>query len=296
MWGKEWNDTLIAGLGTAVERITDHPLIGGGVAASVEPLDVYRDFMAVPEVLQHKWEALRDSMVKGGIANPRLAVTELQLFAHISPNSDTNAPVRLTYERMPGQPTITEAIYDTLIYHAAIRLAPFVELITHSAIVNHGGGLRKEREHVWANPCYYARSAFAAFGESRPVATEIEAASEQAPMVLPDLIKAAKSTSYSDVDALAALAKDGSLLLSIVNRRAGAGPLHLAVDLTGFRANGSAEVWTLAGDAPWEANTLEHQELVRPVTSKLPVQGNKLNLDIRPYSIVRLRVPSGSNR
>ena len=39
--------------------------------------------MAVPEVLEQKWAALRRDMEAGGINDPRLAVTELQMFAHL---------------------------------------------------------------------------------------------------------------------------------------------------------------------------------------------------------------------
>lgn len=160
-WGKQWNDTLIAGAAPQMRAITDHPLIGGDVSPTVAPLDVYRDFMAVPEVLENKWAALRSNMESNGIKEPRLAVTELQLFAHI--RRETNVTARLTHENLASPGTQAEAIYDTLVYHAAVRLAPFVEMITHSAVVNHGGGLRKEHERVYANPCYYAQAAFSAF-------------------------------------------------------------------------------------------------------------------------------------
>jgi hypothetical protein len=44
---------------------------------------------------------------------------------------------------LAGRPaTLAEALYDTLFYHVAVRNAPLVEVITHSATVNHGGRLR----------------------------------------------------------------------------------------------------------------------------------------------------------
>jgi alpha-N-arabinofuranosidase len=285
-----WNKTLIQGVGASLPTITDHPLIGGGVPSSTEPLDVYRDFMAVPEVLQRKWSALKEDMLQGGIKEPRLAVTELQLFAHIERASDTNLPVRLTRDKFPSQGTITEAIYDVLIYHAAVRLAPFVELVTHSATVNHGGGLRKERERVWANPCHYAQATFADLAEATPVATEIETAMSAAPMILPDLKKAAESVSYSAVDALAAVAKDGSVLVSAVNRTASSEPLHLTVELSDFKAGASAELRILTATAPWDENTLEHPTRIQPVDSQVPVRHSRISMDVPSYSVLRLRV------
>ena len=52
MWGKAWNDTLIAGAAPILKITTDHPLVGGSVSPATDPLDVYRDFMAVPGVLR----------------------------------------------------------------------------------------------------------------------------------------------------------------------------------------------------------------------------------------------------
>jgi alpha-N-arabinofuranosidase len=294
MSGKRWNDTLISGLAQSLGAITDHPLIGGSVSPARAPTDIYQDFMAVPEVLQRKWAALQKDMAQGGIRDPRLAVTELQLFAHIGSRTDTNAPVRLTSENFPGQGSITEAVYDILVYHAAIRLEPFVELITHSAVVNHGGGLRKERERVWANPCYYAQAAFADFGGAIPVPVEIEAPTEHAPMVLPDLTNAVHDVSFAAVDALAAVATDGSLLLSIVNRSNAQTPLRVGIELEGFSPANKAQTWTLAANAPWEGNSLEHPDAIRPVDSIMDVQGGKLELELRPYSVVRVRVPSAA--
>ena len=289
MSGKVWNDTLIAGVGASLGTITDHPLIGGGVPSSTEPLDVYRDFMAVPEVLQRKWSGLREDLLQGGIKEPHLAVTELQLFAHIARRADTNLAIRLTGDKFPGQGTITEAIYDVLIYHAAIRLGPFVELITHSATVNHGGGLRKERERVWANPCYYAQAAFAAFAEATPIGLEIESAAEPAPMVLPDLKKATESASYSTVDALAAVAKDGSLLVSVVNRSTSKEALHLTIDLNDFKPSRLAELRTLTAATPWDGNSLERPNLIQPVDSAISVTDGKIVLEVPSYSVLRLR-------
>ena len=91
-------------------------------------------------------------------------------------------------------------------------------MVTHSAVINHGGGLRKERERVYANPCFYAQSAFAAFAGATPVAVELDSAIEQAPMVLPELKKAVPEATFSAIDALAALSTHGDLLLSIVHR------------------------------------------------------------------------------
>jgi alpha-N-arabinofuranosidase len=290
LWGKQWNDTLLSLASSGLKITTDHPLIGGDVKASVEPLDVYRDFMAIPEILEQKWAALRGDMERAGIKEPRLAVTELQMFAHLAGGEPT-APVLLTRERLVQPATLAEGLYDVLIYHAAVRLAPFVEMVTHSATVNHGGGLRKERERVYANPCHYAQAAFADFNGATPVPVELECARERAPLVLPDLRNIKSPVAYTMVDALAALAQDGSLLLSLVHRGT-SGPITLELDLEQFKAAGKAEVRTLSAEVPWAVNSLAHPQAVAPVDSIVQVRDGKARLELQPFTVARVRVPA----
>ncbi len=288
-WGPEWNRTVVRGLAPRLPALTDHPLIGGTVSADTDPLAVYRDFMAVPEALEAKWAALGAEMRRAGVGQPRLAVTELQMFAHLGRGARDNREARLTPANLVTPGTLAEGLYDVLIYHAAVRLGPLVELVTHSATVNHGGGLRKERERVYANPCYYAQAAFAEFADATPVAVELATAVEEAPRVLPELRNAVPRVDYGAVDALAALAPDGTLLLSLVHRGSH-GPVHLRIDLGAFPAGDVAAVRTLGGAVPWAANTLEAPEAVRPVDSTVRVSGGGFDLDLNPYSVLRVGV------
>ncbi len=290
LWGKHWNDTLIAGAADMLQTTTDHPLIGGHVAPETEPLDVFRDFMAVPEVLEQRWAALRKDMENGGIDDPRLAITELQMFARLGRPSSSDAPRRLTHENLVNPSTHAEALYDVLIYHTAVRLAPFVEMVTHSATVNHGGGLRKSHERVYANPCHYAQSMFAALAEASPLRTELTCSTEQAPLVLPDLRNATKQWTYKTLDVLAARASDGILLLSIVHKGA-KGPVTLEITLEDFEPAGEMEVRTLAAEVPWAANTLEAPEAITPVTSTRELGDRRLSLVLQPYSYTLARIP-----
>ncbi|MCX5644556.1 MAG: hypothetical protein NTZ17_07700 [Phycisphaerae bacterium] len=290
MWGKRWNDTLIAGAADLLRATTDHPLIGGQVPTDTEPLDVFRDFMAVPEVLEQKWAALRDDMKHGGIADPRLAVTELQMFAHLGRSSSSNAPAKLTHETLVNPSTQAEALYDVLIYHAAVRLAPFVEMVTHSATVNHGGGLRKTRERVFANPCYYAQSMFAACAETTPVKTELACSTEKATWVLPDLRNVTKNWTGKVLDVLAAESSDGTLLLSIVHKGTQR-PIDLEIEFKGPAPAETAQIQTLSANMPWAVNTLETPTAIAPVAGTKGLSGVRLSLRLRPYSYTLVRIP-----
>jgi alpha-N-arabinofuranosidase len=289
LWGKDWNQTLIKGTAPIMQRTTDHPLIGGTVSPAAEPLDVYRSFMAVPDVLERKWTELRQWMLEAGIKDPRLAITELQLFAHIGGNPGDSP--KLTQRNLVTPATHAEAIYNTLIYHTSIRLAPFVDMVTHSATVNHGGGLRKERERVYANPCHYAQAMFADFAGATPVAANLDSPTERVAMVLSDVKGTAAEVQYGTLATLAAIAKDGSLLISIVHRGT-SGPVQLAIELQDFKPANRAGTITLSADVPWASNTLDNPDAVRPGDGSVDIIGGKLVIDIKPFTVMRVRIPA----
>lgn len=293
MWGRQWNDTLIKGAADILVRTSDHPLVGGNVPADTDPLDVYRDFMVVPDILEHRWGQLRDDMRRARIDQPSLAVTELQMFARIGEPSKKDAPRVLNHANLVSPNTHAEGLYNVLIYHAAIRLAPFVEMVTHSATVNHGGGLRKSRERVFANPCHYAQAMFADFAEAMPVAVELDAPEQEAPRVLGDLRNVTEICKYKAVDAIAALDDKGDLLISIVHRGTSQ-PIDLDIGLDGFKASSRVELKTLAADMPWEANTLENPQAVKPMAATAICNANRLSLTLQPYSFTCVRIPRDS--
>jgi hypothetical protein len=63
------------------------------------------------------------------------------------------------------------------------------------------------------------------------------------------------------------------------------------VTLRDFRVGGRAEVRTLSADVPWAANSLVAPETVKPVDSTVDVQKNGFEIPLRPFTVVRLRVP-----
>jgi len=258
------------------------------VPRRTDPMDVFRDFMHVPDILERRWGELRGDMETHGIKEPRLAVTELQMFAHLGRPEPGSEGERLTPENLVTPSTLAEALYDTLVYHAAVRLQPFVELVTHSATVNHGGGLRKERERVYANPCYYANLLFANFADARPVKTELQTPQEQAPFVLPDIKNLPEGKTFAAVDALAALNPRGDLLVSLVHR-GDASSIRVAIDVQGFTPGDKANVQVLSGPKPWSANTLAEPHAIEIHSSETAIQGSSLALDLPPCSVVQCR-------
>jgi hypothetical protein len=48
----------------------------------------------------------------------------------------------------------------------------------------------------------------------------------------------------------------------------------------------------LGAEVPWAANTLREPDRIKPVISTTSIQDGKMQLDLKPYGIVRLRIPA----
>jgi alpha-N-arabinofuranosidase len=288
LWGDEWNETLINETHSILHAITDHPLIGGDVSRSIDPLDIYRDFMGVPNILKRRWASLLRSMSEAGIPTPELAVTELQMFAHLKPSAEGEAD-HLNNMNLVNPSTLAEALYDILIYHACLRLAPCITLVTHSATVNHGGGLRKEREKVYANPCHYAQSAFAAMAGATPLPVSLQCDTISMPIVLADVHNAKESEDYSRLDAFAAKGEDGIIYISLVNTGA-EGNLSIEGEIKGVLGRLHASGTILTADVPWARNTLETPNHITPTPFSVEINDHRIRFTMPACSVGMVQI------
>jgi alpha-L-arabinofuranosidase len=131
---------------------------------------------------------------------------------------------------------------------------------------------------------------FADFAEAVPVAIELDAPREKAPLVLGDLKSVANDCTYKVIDAMAALDDGGDLLISVVHRGTPR-TVQLNITLNGFKPQSRAQISTLSAEVPWKANTLDDPEAVKPIASTAMLRGNSLSLTLNPYSFTRVRIP-----
>jgi len=278
----EWNRRLCAETGGAADCQTHHILIGGQVDATTDPKELYHAFMGYPIHMDREYRHMKQRMLDAGIARPRLAITELQLFARF--HDDGRGPT--TRDDIPTPDTIAEALYLTLIVNACIRLGDLVELLTHSATVNHGGGLRKRSERVWANPVHHAHAMLAPLAGGTPLGLRLECGSFSTATAfggLPVVVGA------SDLDASAALTADGRrIVLMLVHRSATAGPIDLTLDTAGLAPDGPADVLTLTGDTLNDRNTFEQPDRIVPVASSARIVSGRMTLSVGPFSLTRV--------
>jgi alpha-L-arabinofuranosidase len=109
------------------------------------------------------------------------------------------------------------------------------------------------------------------------------------PIVLGDLRNAGESGDYPVIDALAAIARDGALLLSLVHRGS-SGPIEIQVELDGFHSRGKADILTLAAEHPWDKNSLGQPDAVTPRRSHSTVDVSQMTLTLQPWSVTRVRI------
>ena len=280
----EWNRRLNHETAGLADCQTHHILEGGAVEETADLAELFGAFMGYPIRIAQDYRLMRERMLEAGIAQPRLAITELQLFAHLKSAHRPGAP------RMPTPATISEALYATLIVHECIRLGELVEMVTHSATVNHGGGLRKARERVWGNPVHYAHVMGSVLAGGTPVGVRLSCGTFSTAHEFGHLPVVAGAP---DLDAVAVLSADeGSLMLMLVHRSDDAGPIELSVDLGDFPAGPRAEMLTLSGEAFHDENTFEQPDRIVPRPSSAAVENGSLRLTLPPYSLTRIDIPA----
>ncbi len=131
---------------------------------------------------------------------------------------------------------------------------------------------------------------FAAFANAIPVSVELEAPAQTRPKVVEQLRQLhSDADQIPTVDAVAAVSRDGDLLVSLV-RLGPAGPVTVPIRVESFDAS-KAEARTLVADAPWAANTLDGPNAIMPAVAQVPVTDGALTIQLLPYSVVHLRVP-----
>jgi alpha-N-arabinofuranosidase len=285
--GNQWNNQLIGRDAAKLGIITDHILTGGAVDSNTNPNELYQASLGYAVQLGREYRRLRQRMLAAGIQHPKLAITELQLFTHF--DRDSKVPVAtggLTAETMPDNRTITEALYDATIIHECIRMGDFVAMLTHSATVNHGAGLQKRRERVWADPSYFGHVMGQVLSGGIPVAVSLECRTYATRRAFADILP---MQSIPVLDAMAVLSPDeSSLQLMLVHRSSTTGPINLTIDAGSFNGRSEAQVMTLAAETMYARNTLEDPEKIKPEFSTLTMRIGTAQVTLPPYSLTRI--------
>jgi alpha-N-arabinofuranosidase len=264
-----WNRAVVAANPAQVRSLSHHCLYAG-FPEDADPRRVYLEHMAFTPAYGRLWHELVRPLREAG-TTPRLAITEQQVF--------TRRP------HLPNNATLTEALWTASILNEAIRADGLVELVTHSALVNHGGGLRKEREVVYAQPVWWTTHLYATAPDPLyRLEAEVEGPRFS---VAPYRLRVSEDAPYLDA---VALADDSgrAMVLFLVNRHP-----DRAIALTVAAPTGSfreAEIHTLTGESYMAANSRERPDAVVPVVERRPWPDPRAPLVLPPCSLVRVRL------
>jgi alpha-N-arabinofuranosidase len=267
---EKWAAPLLARNGAAVRTLAIHELPGGGIPPEAAARDVYEELMAFPVSLRAKLHGLGDLMRKAGL-EPSIAITEAQLFTRRS--------------TLPNNTTHAESLFLAGLIHTAIREGGLVELITHSALVNHAGGLRKQKEIVYATPVHYASLLYGTQSGVFPVRLKVRTPHYRSPG---KYLRETRDTAVPLLDPVALIDPAGEELTLIVLNRSAEQPLESVISLHGFPAGQIVKTRTLAAESYMAQNSLEEPEHVRLVSGELRAASDSFAFTFPPHSLVEL--------
>lgn len=263
-----WNAEVVRGNPAAVRSLSVHTLLGGGCDEK-DPEKVFRAMMgfthAYPGLLGRNVAPLAEA-----VRQPHLAITELQLFTRS--------------RRLPNNDTLAEALWTASIINAAIRSNGMVEMITHSALVNHGGGLKKLAGLVWPEPVYYTHKLYATQSGVRPLRAKYTGPCFDAAGVR----SVPGARGVPALDAMPLLSEDGREITLIVVNRGTRGGLGTKIVLHGFRPAGTVKVWSLAAPSFMADNSIRRPDAVRLVAGRLAAAAGGIEYTFPAHSLTAL--------
>ncbi|MCW5979783.1 MAG: hypothetical protein KIT09_17010 [Bryobacteraceae bacterium] len=266
----KWSTPLLKAHPSIVRTLTMHELPGGSIDPGAPPVRVFEELMAYPLALRERMFSLAALMRDEGV-KPSFAVTEAQIFTR--------------KQSLPNNSSLAEALFLAGLIHMSIREGDLVEMITHSALVNHGGGLRKQREIVFATPVHYASLLYGTQSGAYPARIELQAPEYRSPgNYLPET----KDLPTPVLDPVALLNDRGDELTLIVINRSPKDALTAAIELRGFAAAGPVSVRTVTGDNYMTRNEADAPERVRIIRASAEQRGGALSYAFPPHSLVEL--------
>lgn len=241
----DWNDILIRDCSDILHSLTLHFLCSNNQNSS--PESAFLSHMGYSWLFEkHFFRALHEKGAKAGI-DLKIAITEEMIF-----NSRA-------YHPRPE--TLAEALYYAGTLLSAIRTEGIVEIFTHSAILNHGGNMKKENARVFCEPVYYALQELQRLAGTRPVRFSMECPYGDIPE-WPEEWAGPDRKKFPLIDMMTLLGKD-RLDIVLVNRSPD-NEIPVSIKIKGKKFDKKLRVYELTGKSFLAKNDLRHPERVKP--------------------------------
>lgn len=267
----DWNVPVLKKNGKDVRSLSIHTLIGNAIPEGTPPDTALRSLLAYTDWYEGHLRAMGKQMADAGNPDPKIAVTELQIFTNRG--------------GLPNNVNLSEALFYAGIVNASIRTDGLVEIITHSALVNHGGGLAKWRQVVCEQPVFLARKMYATQPGRVPVHLSITTPTYDIE-ALPG-VPAGKDVPY--LDAVALLDESGKELCLLVTNRHPSDAITAEIALDAFEAGPRIITETLTSKSYLDANSPGNPDVVKTKKSVRKTASSGLTYSFPAHSLTRLR-------
>ena len=265
----EWNYALVRVNGAQVRSISVHPLIGGRTDPKSDPNEIWQELVAFADGYGDYLEKLVAEPMREAGLEPKVAITEMQIFTH--------------QPSLPNNKSIAEPLWLASMLHTCFRSGGLVELLTHSALLNHGGGLGKRRGVVYAEPVWWATYLYSTQAGTIPVEVRTES-----PVFSSKGRYCAPREKVPYLDAAALLGPDGETCTVFVINRHPEAAMQTTLELRGFAAAEAVQAMTLSAGSLTERNSWDAPDRIHPVPSRLTLAGGRLTHTFAPLSLTRL--------
>lgn len=264
-----WNYKLMEHNGNLVQTISVHSLVGRAVDENADPVEAWKDLVAYidnyPDFLHN---LVVEPMVQANV-KPKIAITELMDWPQ--PRSVGNVT------------SISGALWYSGIINTCIRNNGLVELVTRSALMNHGGGLRKDRGIIYTQPVYWSHLMYASQNGTIPL--EVKTTS---PVFASSGEYVLKKENMPFVDAAALMNENGNSISVFICNRDALKAHEVELTIEGFKPQKKAAIMMIENKNLALRNSWEKPKTIAPAFDKISVKGNRIKYKIPPLSLVRI--------
>jgi alpha-N-arabinofuranosidase len=269
-YNSPWNGPILEKAAQQIRSFSIHYLIGMHIPEETTPTAAYQAMMACPTWLDLHLKELLEQMKKAGVKDPKIAMTEMSLF---------------NFKRhLPTYYTLSEVVFMARVYHTAIRFGGKVEMITHSALVNHSGSIKKDYGVVYTPPTWLATHLYNTMEGTIPLAIKIKTGTYNARVkgVYP-----ANNAPY--IDAIALTNPERSLITLMVANTHPQKKIPTTIKLTDSNMI-PASCRQVAGPSFMTRNSIENpnQVVIRNIMDPIFHHGGTITYTFPPHSVTEL--------
>lgn len=261
----EWNAELVKANGKAVRSISVHWLPLHDLPQDADPVATGLDLVAdASRLWERRLEPCARPMEKSGL-KPLLALDELQILNRMNAG-------------------VWEALFTSAVMNEALRHGDVIELLTHSALINHGGGLVKRRGIVAPQPVYWALRLYATQPGVRPLPVAVEGPGFNSPGV-----RLPKVEGASWLDAVALASADTKTVTVLLTNRSPDRAMECSLSIEGVRA-ARGELATFAPPSLDSGADLDSPDALAPAAEATKISSGALTVAVPAHAMARLVV------